>query len=247
MILQKSRGRIFKQIPSMTISKYYLILMFGMQVIVPLRLYGDCCYLDLGPGEVCCEGQPVPIDRCCNKKIIYEPEECCLLVRPNKPYVPDLECCETSGVVEKYVITDLDKCLHRRQRDGWVPRSNGCGTPAIPVPNSWQFYTCGGQAGYYIVINTGSCNVHDKCYDKCYKAGDISGARENCDVEFYNNMKSSCADQLQNQMGPEFYTECGLGTMFACMSNAALYYEAVREAGWISFNKSQREACQCCL
>lgn len=106
-------------------------------------------------------------------------------------------------------------------RAGWIPTSNGCGSYGFQMASAWH---------------TPCCDVHDKCYSTC------GMKREQCDTQFQQCMRQSCAKLLSTARSPR-----DRQVHADCEGQANLFHSATRSMGCQAFLDSQREACHCSL
>ena len=104
---------------------------------------------------------------------------------------------------------------------------NGCGTEAHPLPNGFgaaNFRPC--------------CNTHDCCYDTC------NGNQVSCDNDLLACFKAACATAYPPVSGISgALQKIKYGS---CISAAETGYSLVYSVGFVAFNATQRQACDCC-
>jgi hypothetical protein len=192
----------------------------------------QCCNdVVLGQDEVCCENEPTAIEQCCSDTIMEVDVEDCCWIHPDGPRVYQIssECCTEVGFINKAdpLPQNLDDCPDRVARNPPVPSSNNgeCGDDESRwVPDSFLF-----------VVSFSSCCIdHDECYTTC------NSGKSTCDAALSSCMAGKCASTIPLYLFPSM--------MVACLAQAQSYSAALTMApqahsGYIS---AQREACQCC-
>ena len=192
----------------------------------------ECCNdIVLGADEICCENQPTPLEYCCGDKILQVPTEQCCYLDPNGPipYERSSECCTESGLIQKAdpLPEDIDDCPDRVARNPPVPpMDNGeCGDDNSRwVPDSY----------FFIVDFSGCCVEHDHCYSTC------NSGKGNCDASLSLCMSGKCLTSTPLYLWPFLMQDC--------LAQAAIYYIALTAApsSYSGYISAQREECQCC-
>ena len=118
------------------------------------------------------------------------------------------------------------KCRSDKQKPGYEPSVNGCGTDGgFPVPDS-----------YFGLVNfTPCCNDHDRCYGTC------GSNRADCDSELSDCMKNACDNY--------FTLPITWHERAACRVTASVYWGTLRVLGGEAYESAQDEACdenECC-
>lgn len=144
-------------------------------------------------------------------------------------YDSDTQCCTSSGVQNKYPITNLDACPNRVPHPGYTPSFNGCGPEGSVVtnfvPNTFglaNFTTC--------------CDNHDICYGTCLSA------KDGCDSTFYSCLAAECNTWYQVINHGVIYDQLYQN----CLTAATVYYSAVHFRGGGAYTSAQDGACDCC-
>lgn len=179
------------------------------------------------PGKACCgrEEYDPETHECCGDKIV-EKGKCCRNGGNPTEYDPSKECCESSGVLPKDTISNLDNCPNR-VANGKPPSFNGCSAP-IPVAEI-----------FFGTSFTDACNAHDICYSTCNNKKSV------CDSNFNTAMAAHCSStyplplRLINPKAGEEYEKCTTAQI--------LYYAAVANANPAGYYiPAQKDVCQCC-
>ena len=185
------------------------------------------------PGKACCgrEEYDPETHECCGDKIV-EKGKCCRNGGNPTEYDPSKECCESSGVLPKDTISNLDDCPNR-VANGTPPSCNGCGTDAIQVSSA----PAGCAKCKVSVSFLAACNAHDYCYSTC------KSNKGSCDTNFRNDMYDACTTQLTDET-----CTCGELTsrLNGCKKYANLYANAVGNWGTSAYTTAQKGVCKCC-
>lgn len=173
---------------------------------------------------------------CKNGNSAREGKECCGGTQDGEEYDPKDKCCENNKILNKTPISDLSKCPNRVAKEGHTPKFNGCGSYGIYFNSSKEY--CGGN-----VVTTfyGACLSHDLCYDVC------NNKQATCDNNFRDSMNAMCLNIIDYAINfPSLCTTDGSDYM-DCINRASNYYLVVSGIiGQIAWQKSQKNACQCC-
>lgn len=148
------------------------------------------------------------------------------------PYDPAHQCCEPSGIQQRYPIRDIEACPDRVPHPGYTATSNGCGPE-----NGFFKYVVPNRLGPLRNIDfTPACNGHDICYGTC------NSDKSSCDQHFFLDMSKACANAYPND------TWYGRYMVYSCVALARLYYTAVSSTrtGTSAYATAQRDACDCC-
>lgn len=148
------------------------------------------------------------------------------------PYDPATQCCERTGIEQRYPIADLSHCPDRVPHPGHTPGFNGCG-PA----QGFSRYIIPNKVGSFREVDfTPACNNHDICYDTCLSD------KATCDRQFYGDMSTACAKAYPSD---SWYDR---RQRSACRWDAYVYYLAVSRTstGRNAYESAQKEACDCC-
>ncbi len=115
--------------------------------------------------------------------------------------------------------------MQKKPKPGNTPSANGCGPEGgrIKIPQGY------GKADY-----TGSCNLHDYCYEDC------NAPKSQCDDDFLNDMMNACEAAYPG------ITNINLLFRFGCYERAYIYYKAVATFGDDAWLAGQKKACECC-
>lgn len=119
----------------------------------------------------------------------------------------DIGCSESSILIPK---------------PGHISKVNGCGSYNISIDfTSWnmrEFTEC--------------CNVHDVCYEDCYKTQDV------CDKSFETCLLGHCERWAIEH-------SWNFAQRIACTGTGKLMYLAVKNLGCSAYKLSREDACQC--
>lgn len=139
-------------------------------------------------------------------------------------------CCYQGGKIPNNPISDLNQCPKRvpTHDPKWEVRYDGC--TLVPDDPTGAIVTRFSNAEH-----TGACDLHDKCYQTCWKR-DLDAARLACDDLLLTTAFRTC--ETISNVDPELGQTCKLF--------ASIYWGVLRAIAKPVFIARQKEVCNCC-